>query len=118
MVASDDVHNFERGGTAQHKRELCWRYCAAVLTRRPGDDRRYSVISIRSYWSVRVAAQEGHTPNQTRSLVKEITDVLIRNFNVAPELVMVQIIAKDRSGKPRCSVHRAAAMSFIDAKPS
>jgi 4-oxalocrotonate tautomerase len=58
---------------------------------------------------VYVYAQEGTTADQRRGLVKEITNAVVRHLNVAPELVMVQVIAKDRSGRPRSSVHRSQA---------
>jgi phenylpyruvate tautomerase PptA (4-oxalocrotonate tautomerase family) len=55
---------------------------------------------------VYVYAQQGCTPEQTRVLVKEIIDAVVRNLKVEPELVMVQVIAMDRSGRRRRSVHR------------
>jgi 4-oxalocrotonate tautomerase len=48
-----------------------------------------------------VYAVEGRTIDQKRSLVKDITDAVVRNFKVAPEAVMVQIMesAKDSKAK-------------------
>jgi 4-oxalocrotonate tautomerase len=50
---------------------------------------------------VYVYALEGRTIDQKRSLVKDITDAVVRNFKVAPEAVMVQIMesAKDSKSK-------------------
>src|SRR5262249_24626827 len=41
---------------------------------------------------VYVHAVEGRTLDQKRALVKDITDAVVRNFNVKPEAVMVQIM--------------------------
>jgi 4-oxalocrotonate tautomerase len=48
-----------------------------------------------------VYAVEGRTIDQKRKLVKEITDAVVRNFTVAPDAVMVQIVesAKDCKAK-------------------
>jgi 4-oxalocrotonate tautomerase len=50
---------------------------------------------------VYVHAVEGRTLEQKRALVKEITDAVVRNFNVKPEAVMVEIMesAKDCKAK-------------------
>jgi 4-oxalocrotonate tautomerase len=39
-----------------------------------------------------VHALEGRTLEQKRALVKDITDAVVRHFNVKPDAVMVEII--------------------------
>ena len=58
-----------------------------------------------------VYAVEGRTIDQKRSLVKDITDAVVRNFKVPPEAVMVQIMEspKDFEGERRLLVQRPAA---------
>jgi 4-oxalocrotonate tautomerase len=55
-------------------------------------------------------APEGRTVNQQRKIVQEIADVVARNFNVAPEAVLVHLIDMRRKG--RSSVHRSV-VKFI-----
>jgi hypothetical protein len=55
---------------------------------------------------VYVYSQRGCTNDERRVLVKEISEIVARNLKVAPEVVMVQIIARDHSGKHRTFVHR------------
>ena len=48
-----------------------------------------------------VYAVEGRTIDQKRSLVKDITDAVVRNFDVSADVVVVQIVesAKDSKAK-------------------
>lgn len=50
---------------------------------------------------VYVHAVEGRSVDQKRALVKDITEAVVRHFNVKPEAVMVQIVesAKDNKAK-------------------
>ena len=48
-----------------------------------------------------VHAIEGRTIDQKRALVKEITDAVVKNFKVAPEAVMVQIIESPKDLKAK-----------------
>jgi 4-oxalocrotonate tautomerase len=50
---------------------------------------------------VYVYAVEGRTIDQKRSLVKDITDAVVKNFKVPADAVMVQIMeaAKDTKAK-------------------
>ena len=50
---------------------------------------------------VYVHAVEGRTIDQKRSLVKDITDAVVRNFNVKPEAVMVQIMESPKDSKAK-----------------
>jgi 4-oxalocrotonate tautomerase len=50
---------------------------------------------------VYVYAVEGRTIDQKRSLVKDITDAVVRNFKVAPEAVMVQIMESPKDSKAK-----------------
>lgn len=51
-----------------------------------------------------VHAIEGRSLEQKRALVKEITDAVVRNFNVTPDLVMVQIIESPKNLKAKGGV--------------
>jgi 4-oxalocrotonate tautomerase len=53
---------------------------------------------------VYIHAIEGRSIEQKRSLVKEITDAVVRNFKVAPEAVMVQIIESPKDLKAKGGV--------------
>jgi 4-oxalocrotonate tautomerase len=44
---------------------------------------------------------EGRTIDQKRSLVKDITDAVVRNFKVPPEAVMVQIMESPKDSKAK-----------------
>lgn len=48
-----------------------------------------------------VYAVEGRSPEQKRGLMKDITEAVVKNFQVAPEVVTVQIVesAKDSKAK-------------------
>jgi 4-oxalocrotonate tautomerase len=51
-----------------------------------------------------VHAVEGRTIDQKRSLVKDITDAVVRNFKVPPEAVMVQIMESPKDSKAKGGV--------------
>jgi 4-oxalocrotonate tautomerase len=53
---------------------------------------------------IHVFAAEGRTLGQKRQLMKDITDAVVRNFGVAPELVVVQIIEAPKTCKARGGV--------------
>jgi 4-oxalocrotonate tautomerase len=53
---------------------------------------------------VHVYAAEGRSLAQKRQLVKDITDAVVRNFVIAPELVVVQIIEAPKTSKARGGV--------------
>jgi 4-oxalocrotonate tautomerase len=48
-----------------------------------------------------VHSLEGRTLEQKRSLVKEITDVVVRNFAVPADAVMIQIIESSKADKAK-----------------
>jgi len=48
-----------------------------------------------------VHAVEGRTIEQKRSLVKDITDAVVRNVKVPPEAVMVQIMESPKDSKAK-----------------
>jgi 4-oxalocrotonate tautomerase len=50
---------------------------------------------------IHVFAAEGRTLDQKRQLMKDITDAVVRNFGVAPEAVVVQIIEAPKTNKSR-----------------
>jgi 4-oxalocrotonate tautomerase len=50
---------------------------------------------------VYVYAVEGRTLDQKRALVKDVTDAVVRNFNVGAEAVMVQIMESPRTSKAK-----------------
>ena len=51
-----------------------------------------------------VYAVEGRTIDQKRSLVKDITDAVVRNFKVTPEAVKVQIEESSQDCKAKGGV--------------
>jgi len=53
---------------------------------------------------VYVYALEGRTVDQKRSLVKDITDAVVRNFKVAPDAVMVQVMESPKDSKAKGGV--------------
>jgi len=53
---------------------------------------------------IHVYAAEGRTVEQKRQLVREITDAVVRNFSVPPEVVVVQIIEAPKTSKARGGV--------------
>ncbi len=59
-----------------------------------------------------VHAVEGRTIEQKRSLVKDITDAVVRNFKVPAEAVMVQIMESPKDSKAK------GGFLFSDRPPS
>lgn len=59
---------------------------------------------------VYVYALEGRSIDQKRGLVKEITDAVVKNFNVAPEGVTVQIVEQPATNRAK------AGQLFADRK--
>jgi 4-oxalocrotonate tautomerase len=53
---------------------------------------------------VYVHAVEGRTIEQKRTLVKDITDAVVRNFDVAADRVMVQIVESPKENKAKGGV--------------
>ena len=53
---------------------------------------------------IHVFAAEGRTQDQKRQLMKDITDAVVRNFGVPPEVVIVQIIEAPKTSKSRGGV--------------
>jgi 4-oxalocrotonate tautomerase len=51
-----------------------------------------------------VYAVEGRSIDQKRSLVKDITDAVVRNFKVKPDAVMVQIVESSKESKAKGGV--------------
>jgi 4-oxalocrotonate tautomerase len=51
-----------------------------------------------------IHAVEGRTLDQKRALVREITAAVVKNFNVSPESVMVQIIESAKENKAKGGV--------------
>jgi len=51
-----------------------------------------------------VYAVEGRTAEQKKSLMKDITDVVVRNFKVPPEAVIVQIVESKKDSKAKGGV--------------
>ena len=50
---------------------------------------------------VHVFLAEGRTPEQKKGAMKEITDAIVKNFNVPPEAVTVQIIEAKKTDKAK-----------------
>lgn len=48
-----------------------------------------------------VYAIEGRSLEQKRGLVKDITDAVVRNFNVTADAVMVQIVESPKTSKAK-----------------
>jgi 4-oxalocrotonate tautomerase len=48
-----------------------------------------------------VYAIEGRSLDQKRGLVKDITDAVVRNFNVTADAVMVQIVESPKTSKAK-----------------
>ena len=53
---------------------------------------------------VYVYAVEGRSLDQKRGLVRDITEAVVRNFGVAPENVMVQIMETPKTSKAKGGV--------------
>ena len=43
----------------------------------------------------------GRSPDAKKALMKEITDAVVKNFGVDPEMVVVQIVESSREDKSR-----------------
>ena len=58
-----------------------------------------------------VYAVEGRTAEQKKSLMKDITDAVVKNFHVAPEAVTVQIVEfeKGLEGERRRALYRTVS---------
>jgi 4-oxalocrotonate tautomerase len=61
-----------------------------------------------------VFIEQGRTLQEKRKLVRELTEVFVRNLDVAPEAVMIQIIEgpKRLSTKRRASAQRSTGRSL------
>ena len=53
---------------------------------------------------VYVYAVEGRTIEQKRSLVKDITDAVVKNFGVTADAVLVEIVESSRDNKAKGGV--------------
>jgi 4-oxalocrotonate tautomerase len=53
---------------------------------------------------VYIYVAEGPSVEQKRKVAREMTDVLITNFNVPPEAVVVQFVESPRDSKARSGV--------------
>lgn len=51
-----------------------------------------------------VHAIEGRTLDQKRALMRDITAAVVKNFNVGPESVMVQIVESSKDNKAKGGV--------------
>ena len=47
---------------------------------------------------------EGRTPEQKKSLMKDITDAVVKNFSVPAEAVMVEIVESEPTAKAKGGV--------------
>jgi 4-oxalocrotonate tautomerase len=57
---------------------------------------------------------EGRSVEAKKALMKDITDAVVKNFNVPPERVVVQIVEspKDRQVEGRCALRRDVTPQF------
>ena len=53
---------------------------------------------------VYVHAVKGRTQDQKKALIKDITDAVVKNFNAAPESVIVAIVETDAGSKGKGGV--------------
>ena len=53
---------------------------------------------------VYVHVVEGRTLDQKRQVIKEITDVVARGFNVGPETVLIEIVEAKKEAKAKGGV--------------
>ena len=53
---------------------------------------------------VYVHAVKGRSLDQKRALVKDITDAVVKNFSVAPEVVTVEIVESEPTAKAKGGV--------------
>jgi 4-oxalocrotonate tautomerase len=51
-----------------------------------------------------VYAVEGRTPEPKKALMKDMTEAVVRNFDVPPEAVTVQIVESPRTDKAKGGV--------------
>ena len=51
-----------------------------------------------------VHAVKGRTQEQKKALIKDITDAVVKNFNAAPEAVVVSIIETEAASKGKGGV--------------
>ncbi|MEO6012347.1 MAG: tautomerase family protein [Devosia sp.] len=51
-----------------------------------------------------VYAVEGRSPETKKALMKDITDAVVKHFNMPPERVVVQIVESPRDSKSRGGV--------------
>jgi 4-oxalocrotonate tautomerase len=51
-----------------------------------------------------VHAVEGRTLDQKRALVRDITEAVVKHFNVTPDSVMVQIVESSKDNKAKGGV--------------
>ena len=51
-----------------------------------------------------VYAVEGRSPDTKKALMKDITDAVVKHFDVPPERVVVQIVESPRDSKSRGGV--------------
>ena len=69
-----------------------------------------------------IYAAEGRTVEQKRTLVREVTDAVVRNFNVPPEVVVIQFVeaargdgdaaAVEEGDGLHCAVQQAAVVGY------
>lgn len=50
---------------------------------------------------VTVAADEGRTIEQKRGLARDITEAVVKNFNVKPEAVSIQIVEGKKENRAK-----------------
>ncbi|UPG71881.1 tautomerase family protein [Roseomonas gilardii subsp. gilardii] len=53
---------------------------------------------------IMVFAAEGRTLEQKRGLVKDLTEAMVKNFGVKPEVVTVQIVEAPKTDKAKGGV--------------
>jgi 4-oxalocrotonate tautomerase len=68
---------------------------------------------------VYVNALEGRTKEQKRALIKDITEAVVRNFNVPVDAILVEIIENSRDNKAKggCAVQRAVIRGLLPFRP-
>jgi 4-oxalocrotonate tautomerase len=50
---------------------------------------------------IHVFCAEGRTPEQKKGLMKDLTDAMVKNFNVGADVVTVQIIESPKMNKAK-----------------
>jgi 4-oxalocrotonate tautomerase len=53
---------------------------------------------------IHIYAAEGRTMEQKRQLIKDVTQAVVHNFGVPPEIVVVQMIEAPKTAKARGGV--------------